>query len=213
MVRLPSEHEAKAILAKAAHEFLTELADFPSKIRDPDWLKVVEADGQGQEDGKPLRPSSGQEIKHEQEKAKRRRKAKTATMRKLRAKLDPFLARAQTMDVIFRHRANCDILIVSSARGFTRGPLLSKGNGFDLVFRQRIRQRVGSIGDFDRLLLQGNRNVFLHFVCVACGIRFVVFPAKRCRVEIAVIFDGIGMLQSFRWTAELSFEQQLHSIR
>ena len=31
MVGLPSEHQAKAVLTKAAHEFLTELASFPEK--------------------------------------------------------------------------------------------------------------------------------------------------------------------------------------
>lgn len=74
------------MLAKAAHEFLTELADFPEKAISPDWLRRLEADGQGQDGGEPIRPSSGQQIKAEAEKAKRRRKQKTATMRKLRAK-------------------------------------------------------------------------------------------------------------------------------
>ena len=84
MVGLGNEHEAKQILTKAAHEFLSELASFPEKAIDPDWMKTLEADGQ--EDGKPLRPSSGQEIKAEAEKAKRRRRQKTETMRRLRAK-------------------------------------------------------------------------------------------------------------------------------
>ena len=84
MVGLPSEHEAKQILTKAAHEFLTELASFPEKAIDSSWLRSVEADD-GQEK-EPLRPSSGQEIKAEQGKAKIRRQKKTATMRKLRAK-------------------------------------------------------------------------------------------------------------------------------
>jgi hypothetical protein len=82
VVGIADEHQAKAVLTKAAHEFLTELADFPSKIRDPNWLKTIEGDGQGE----PLRPSSGQQIKAEAEKAKIRRRKKTATMRKLRAK-------------------------------------------------------------------------------------------------------------------------------
>ena len=48
--------------------------------------------------GQPLHPSSGQEIKHEQEKAKaRRRKAKTQTMRESACqgedRLTPFGAR------------------------------------------------------------------------------------------------------------------------
>ncbi len=86
MVGLPSEHEAKQVLTKAAHEFLGELASFPDQIIDPNWMKTLEADGEG-EGGKPrIRPASGQKIKAEKEKAKKRRKAKTETMRKLRAK-------------------------------------------------------------------------------------------------------------------------------
>jgi hypothetical protein len=84
ILRLSDEHQAKQVLTRAAHEFLTELADFPNKAIDPDWMKTLEQDGQ--EDGQPLRPSSGQQIKAEGEKAKRRRKQKTETMRKLRAK-------------------------------------------------------------------------------------------------------------------------------
>ena len=86
VVGIANEHQAKAVLTKAAHEFLTELAGFPNKAIDPDWLQNVEADGQGQDGGKPSRPSSGQQIKAEQEKAKIRRRKKTETMRKLRAK-------------------------------------------------------------------------------------------------------------------------------
>ncbi len=77
------EQQAKQILTKAAHEFLTELADFSEKCISPDWLRTVEADGQ---EKAPLRPSSGQQIKAEAEKAARRRKQKTETMRRLRAK-------------------------------------------------------------------------------------------------------------------------------
>ena len=73
------------MLTKAAHEFLTELASFPSRITDPDWLKVVEADG-ADGDGQPSLPATGVEIKAEAEKAKRRRQKKTETMRRLRAK-------------------------------------------------------------------------------------------------------------------------------
>jgi hypothetical protein len=83
MVGVADEHQAKAVLTKAAHEFLKELASFSEKIIDPGWLESLEADGQEKE---PLRPSSGQQIKAEAEKAKRRRKQKTETMRKLRAK-------------------------------------------------------------------------------------------------------------------------------
>ena len=84
-VGIVDEQQAKAILTRAAYEFLNELADFPSKIRDPDWLKVVEAED-GHEGGQPLRPATGAEIKAEQARAKKRRKQKTAAMRKFRAK-------------------------------------------------------------------------------------------------------------------------------
>ena len=71
---LSGEHQAKAILTKAAHEFLNELVNFPEKIN-PEWLKVSKAIGDG---GQPLHPSSGLDIKAEQEKAKARRKAENA---------------------------------------------------------------------------------------------------------------------------------------
>ena len=84
MVSFPSEHEAKQILTKAAHEFLIELAGFPEKCINPNWLEILDGNGDG--DHQPrIRPSSGQEIKAEQKKAKIRRAEKTATMRKLRA--------------------------------------------------------------------------------------------------------------------------------
>ena len=84
VVGIADEHQAKAVLTRAAPEFLTELASFSEKIIDPGWLQSLEADGQGKDEH--LRPSSGQEIKAEQKKAARRRKQKTATMRRLRAK-------------------------------------------------------------------------------------------------------------------------------
>ena len=83
VVGIADEHQAKQILTRAAHEFLTELASFPEKAINPNWLESLEADGQEKE---PLRLSSGQEIKREAERAKRRRAQKTQTMRNLRAK-------------------------------------------------------------------------------------------------------------------------------
>ena len=85
VVGVDDEHQAKAVLKRAAHEFLTELASFPEKAIDSNWLQSLEADGEG-EGGKPPRPSSGHEIRTEQKKAKIRRKKKTETMRRLRAK-------------------------------------------------------------------------------------------------------------------------------
>ena len=84
MVGIADEHQAKQVLTKAAHGFLEELASFPEKIINPDWLQTLEANGEGQPDH--LHPSSGQEIRAEQKKAARRRKQKTETMRRLRAK-------------------------------------------------------------------------------------------------------------------------------
>ena len=86
VVGITDEHQAKAMLTKAAHEFLTELASFPEKAIDPNWMKTLEADGQDQLDGQHIRPANGAEISAEQAKAKKRRKQKTETMRKLRAK-------------------------------------------------------------------------------------------------------------------------------
>ena len=82
VLELKDEHQAKAVLTKAAHEFLTELANFSEKAIDPGWMQL-EADG---EEKAPLRPATGAKIRHEQEKAKRRRKAKTQTMRNLRSR-------------------------------------------------------------------------------------------------------------------------------
>jgi hypothetical protein len=87
MVGIADEHQAKAVLTKAAHEFLTELSNFSEKAIDSNWLATIDGDGDsGAQNTGPNRPSSGQEIKAEQEKVARRRKAKTATMRKLRAR-------------------------------------------------------------------------------------------------------------------------------
>lgn len=80
---ITDEHQAKAVLTKAAHEFLTELASFSEKAIDPGWMQL-EADGF--EKKGPLRPATGAEIRREAEKAKTRRQRKTATMRQLRAK-------------------------------------------------------------------------------------------------------------------------------
>jgi hypothetical protein len=38
---IADEHQAKAVLTKAAHELLTELASFPEKIRDPNWMQTL----------------------------------------------------------------------------------------------------------------------------------------------------------------------------
>ena len=77
---LSDEHQAKLLLTRAAHEFLTELASFSEKAINPDWLESLEADGQ--EDGQHVAPATGAEIRREQKKAKIRRQKKTETMRR-----------------------------------------------------------------------------------------------------------------------------------
>jgi hypothetical protein len=93
--------------------FLGELASFPEKIRDPDWLERVSADDHA--DGQPLRPSSGQEIKTEQERTNRRRKAKTQTMVGPSGDRLTLLARAQTMDVTFVIAQSISSYLMASA--------------------------------------------------------------------------------------------------
>ena len=66
-----------------ARSTLTELANLPQKVTDPNWLSSVEGDSQEED---RIHPASGQEIRTEQKKAKIRRRKKIATMRKLRSK-------------------------------------------------------------------------------------------------------------------------------
>ncbi|HEY5813388.1 MAG TPA: hypothetical protein VIT23_12145, partial [Terrimicrobiaceae bacterium] len=87
VVGIADEHQAKAVLTKAAHEFLTELADFSEKAIDPNWMKTLEADGPGEGDEPRIRPSSGQQIKAEQKKAKIRRRKKTDDAKTSRQRL------------------------------------------------------------------------------------------------------------------------------
>ena len=88
MVGLADEHQAKAVLTKAAHEFLTELASFSEKAIDSNWLASVDGDNDAHTTRKPQArpPVTGAEIKREAEKARKRRKQKTETMRRLRAR-------------------------------------------------------------------------------------------------------------------------------
>jgi hypothetical protein len=81
MVGLTDPRQAKEALTKTAHEFLTELSNFPEKCIDPGWLETLEGD---QDHGERLRPADGPTIRVEEQKAKRRRAKKTQTMRKLR---------------------------------------------------------------------------------------------------------------------------------
>ncbi|MGA7905118.1 MAG: hypothetical protein WCA06_21005 [Terrimicrobiaceae bacterium] len=54
----PDEHQAKAVLTKAAHEFLEELASFPEKAINPNWLQSLEADGQEKASSSIERPAN-----------------------------------------------------------------------------------------------------------------------------------------------------------
>ncbi len=56
VVGIADEHQAKAVLTKAAHEFLTELANFSERAIDPGWMQL-EADGS--EEKEPLRSATG----------------------------------------------------------------------------------------------------------------------------------------------------------
>ena len=82
-VGLQDVHEAKKLLDEMARETLTELADLPQKVTDPNWLEAVEGNG---EDGERIRPASGQEIRTGQAKARSRRMKKTASEAKRRAR-------------------------------------------------------------------------------------------------------------------------------
>ena len=84
MVGLTDPRQAKDVLTKAA-QFLNELAGFPERVTDPNWILTLEGDGQ--EGGERLRPASGAQIRNEQERVKRRRAQKTHTMRSNRKKL------------------------------------------------------------------------------------------------------------------------------
>jgi hypothetical protein len=87
VVGIADEHQGKAVLTKAAHEFLTELSSFPEKSIDPGWT-TLEEDGEAPPAaGQPKpKPAIGAEIRAEKKRAKIRRAKKTETMRKLRAK-------------------------------------------------------------------------------------------------------------------------------
>ena len=79
------EHERQVgqALRQEACAQLTELATLPGQITDPNWVEKIDPDFLAQADGeRPMPPS---EIKHEQERAKRRREKKTQSMRRLRA--------------------------------------------------------------------------------------------------------------------------------
>ena len=56
---IADEHQAKAVLTKAAHEFLTELASFSEKAIDPGWMQI-EADGSEEKAPSPIKRSGDQ---------------------------------------------------------------------------------------------------------------------------------------------------------
>ena len=83
-VGLQDVHEAKKLIDEMARSTLTELADLPQKVTDPNWLSAIEG-GDGQEEDR-IRPASAQEIRTGQMKAKARRRNKTASEAKRRAR-------------------------------------------------------------------------------------------------------------------------------
>jgi hypothetical protein len=70
-------------IAEDIHMLLTELSDLPMKVTDPNWLERLEAE-ENQTVGERLQTPG--ELKAEQAKVEHRRKQKTETMRRLRAK-------------------------------------------------------------------------------------------------------------------------------
>ena len=83
-VGLSDVHQAKRLLDEMARSTLTELADLPQKVTDPNWLSAIEG-GDGQEEDR-IRPASGQEIRTGQMKARARRQNKTRTEARRRAR-------------------------------------------------------------------------------------------------------------------------------
>ena len=79
-----SEHEMLLIIKEKVHGLLTDLATWPRKFASSDWVDHIDEDllpaGERRD-----RTAIGAEVKAEQERVKRRRAKKAATMRKLRA--------------------------------------------------------------------------------------------------------------------------------
>jgi hypothetical protein len=84
-VGLLDVYEAKKLIDEMARSTLTELANLPQKVTDPNWLSAIEGDGQEEEEDR-ITPASGQEIRTAQAKAKARRQNKTRTEAKRRAR-------------------------------------------------------------------------------------------------------------------------------
>ena len=82
-VGLQDVHEAKGLIDEMARSTLTELANLPQKVTDPNWLSAIEGDSQGED---RIHPASGQEIRTAQMKAKARRQNKTRTEASRRAR-------------------------------------------------------------------------------------------------------------------------------
>jgi hypothetical protein len=82
-VGLQDVHEAKRLIDEMARSTLTELANLPQKVTDPNWLSSVEGDGQEED---RIHPASGQEIRTGQAKARSRRMKKTASEARRRAR-------------------------------------------------------------------------------------------------------------------------------
>jgi hypothetical protein len=79
-----NEHEMLVIIKERVCELLTDLTNWPRKWANSDWFKQIDEDllpaGERRD-----RMATGAEVKAEEERAKRRRTRKAATMRKLRA--------------------------------------------------------------------------------------------------------------------------------
>jgi hypothetical protein len=80
-----TEHEMLVIIKEQVYGLLTDLAAWPRKFASSDWFNQIDEDLLPAGERNRLRPATGAEVKAEQERVKRRRARKAATMRKLRA--------------------------------------------------------------------------------------------------------------------------------
>jgi hypothetical protein len=83
LVGLSDEHTIREALKSAVLALLKEIKDLPSKVTDPNWLEVVEADGEPQESSRE--PRTPVEARAQAAKAKVRRERKAETQRQRRA--------------------------------------------------------------------------------------------------------------------------------
>ena len=82
LVEPANEHAISEAIRHDIHALLTDLANLPSKVTNPNWLAELERENVGT--GRERQQTPG-ELKHEQAQAARRRERKLATQRQRRA--------------------------------------------------------------------------------------------------------------------------------